>query len=144
MALIADIAEQVALELNGGAFSLTFFSERHYLPRFDQTEMDELRVLVVPRGTRVERSARDSWQHDYQIDVAIAQKVADEEASTLDPLMGLVEELAEYMRGRALNTDPTTHCVAVENAPIYSPDHLDDKRLFLSVLRLTFRTWRRV
>ena len=144
MALIADIAEQVAAELNAGSFSLPFFSERHYLPRFDQTEMDELRVLVVPRGIVVERSARDSWQHDYQVDVAVGRKVADEETSTLDPLVGLVEEIAEYMRGRALSTDPAAHCVAVENAPIYSPDHLDDKRLFLSALRLTFRTWRRL
>jgi len=76
------------------------------------------------------------------VDIGVQQKFEEGDAAELDPLMGLVEEIADTFRGAALETDPQAVCVAVENGPIYAQEHMREKRLFTSILTLTFRVWR--
>ena len=148
MATILDIADAVVTELNGGSFSLSFTATRAYVPRFDLEEMATLRVTVVPKGLEVTRGSRGRDQHDYRVDVGVQQKLArrgefeQEDAAELDPLMGLVEEIADHFRSLALETEPEAVCVAVENGPVYAQEHVREGRLFTSVLTLTFRAWR--
>ena len=146
--MILDIADAVVAELNSRSFSLPLTATRAYLPRFDLSDMTALRVAVVPKGLEVTSGSRGKDQHDYRVDVGIQQKLArrgeceEECPEELDPLMGLVEEIAEYCRGLVLDTEPEAACVAVENSPIYAPEHMREGRLFTSILTLTFRTWR--
>lgn len=142
MALIIDIVDEVVEELNAGAFSLPFTATRGYLPRFELGDLETLRVTVVPKGLEIVRASRDARQHDYQLDVAVQKKLGATDAAEIDPLMDLVEEVADYFDGRALDTDPVARCLTVENVPIYAPEHMHEHRVFTSVLTLSFRTWR--
>ena len=142
MATILDIADAVVAELNGGSFSMPFTATRAYIPRFDLADMTTLRVPVVPKGLEIAASSRGRDQHDYRLDIGIQQKFSEGDAAELDPLMSLVEELADHFRGLVLDTEPGAACVAVENGPIYAQEHMREGRLFTSILTLTFRTWR--
>lgn len=142
MALILDIADAVAAELNASDFSMPFTAERTYVPRFDLEQMDVLRVTVVPRSVEVGIESRARHRHDYRVDVGVQRKFEAEQATELDPLMELVEEMADHFRGLVLDTEPEATCVEVANGPIYAQEHMREGRLFTSILTLTFRTWR--
>jgi hypothetical protein len=138
MAIIIDIADAVVAELNGHSFSVTLAAVRAYLPQFDLAEMDALHVTVVPKSLASEIAGRNLLQTDYTIDLAVQEKPADLANATLDGLMGLVQEIADYFALRVL-ASPAACCIKIENSPIYSIEHLGTLRQFTSVLSLTFR-----
>lgn len=141
MAIILDIADAVVAELNAHAFSRPVTAERHYLPRFDLQEMSGLRVSVVPRALVNKPLDRGRDSFDYQIDVAVQQKI-DLSKAALDALMVLVEEIADHFRKQPLAAFPSARCIEVKNEPVYAQEHLAEFHQFTSVVTLTFRVWR--
>ena len=142
MAVIIDIADAVVQELNAGTFSMPLEAKRHYRPIFDLAEMQDLHVTVVPKGLAIERLDRSRNQHDVAIDIAVQKKCQTADNAELDPLMALVEEIADFFRLRRLESCPAAVWIRTENMPIYAPEHLDELRQFTSVLTLTFRVVR--
>lgn len=141
MAVILNIADAVVTQLNAATFSQPVAAERHYQPKFELSEMTELKVSVVPRslGSKAFDRNRDSF--DYVIDVAVQQKT-DMTQAALDALMALVEEIADHFRKEPLTAYPTARCMEAKNEPVYSLAHLEEFRQFTSVVTLTFRVWR--
>jgi len=142
MATLTNIAEAVKDELNGYTFSEAFEAERFYQPLFELPEMKVLHVTVVPRGIEMAVSSRTLVGHDYQIDVAVQKKFDTDDTIDLDPLMALVEEIADFFRLRRLAGVPTAAWVRTENSPVYSQEHMERFRQFTSVVTLTFRVLR--
>jgi len=142
MATIINIADAVVAELNGGSFSQSFSAERHYVPLFELKDMKQLRVTVVPKGLSVGAHSRSQNLVDYQVDVAVQKKFATGDAAELDPLMTLVEEIADFFRLRRLTAYPGAAWVKTENAPVYAQEHYDELRQFTSVITFTFRVGR--
>ncbi len=140
-ATILAIADAVVEELNTTPFSQPLVAVRHYQPRFELSEMTDLRVNVVPRGltSKILDRGRDSF--DYQIDVAVQQRL-DPTPENLDALMELVEEIADHFRSHPLAGFPAARCTEVANEPVYAMEHLEEFRQFTSVLTLTYRVWR--
>jgi len=147
VSLTIDIADAIVNELNtasaGGSFSQTFEAQRHYLPVFDLAEMKDLHVTVVPKGVAIQSIGRDRNQHDVQIDVAVQKKHATQPDQSpndeLDPLMTLVEEIADFFRLRRLQDVANAVWVRTEHAPVYAPEHMEQMRQFTSVITFTFR-----
>ena len=139
MATIVDIADAVVAELNAGQFSQAFTAVRSYRPQYDLSEMTTLHVTVVPKGVEMVTVSRNSVQHDVSVDVAVQKKLETESNAEIDPLMALVEELADFFRLRRLAACPNAVWMKTENEPVYSPGHLEELRQFTSVLTLTFR-----
>ena len=137
MALIADIAGAVVTALNGHTFSQPFTAARAYLPVFDLKDMKDLRVTVVPRGVEMSTAGRGLAASDIQIDVAVQKKLTSADNAEIDALMGLVQEIAEFIRSTGRFGDGSW--VRTENVPIYSPEHLGELRQFTSVLTLTLK-----
>jgi len=142
MATITDIADAVVAELNGHTFSQALTAVRYYRPVFDLGEMQTLHVSVVPKGVTIERADRSRNQYDFAIDVAVQKKFETGDAAELDPLMSLVEEIADFFRLRRLTSYPDAIWVRTDNVPVYAPEHLEEFRQFTSVLSLTFRVAR--
>jgi len=145
MAVLIDIAEAVRAELNdsgGTAFSRDFEAVRAYVPALKVEELKRLHVTVVPKGFTSSTASRASSEERYQVDVAVQQRLERLEALDLDPLMGLVEEIADYFRRRRLSNYPAAICVEIANEPPYSVEHLEELRVFTSVLTLTFTVTR--
>ncbi len=141
MAVILDIADAVAAQLNATPFSQPVTAERHYQPQFELSEMTALRVSVVPRSVTSKGLDRSRDSFDYKIDVAVQRKL-DPTPGNLDALMTLVEEIADHFRSEPLAGYPQARCTEVENVPVYSLEHLDEFRQFTSVITLTYRVWR--
>jgi len=142
MATIVDIADAIVDELNGGTFSQAFTAERSYLPRFELPDMATLHVTVIPKSMEISQAGgtRAKEQYDYRVDVAVQKREA--ELDELDALMSLVEEIADYLTGRALDTSPVANWIGTENSPIYAPEHMGEFRQFTSIITVTYRCWR--
>jgi hypothetical protein len=145
MPLPLDIADAVVAELNAAqvdpapGFGQTFTATRAYRPVFDLADLKTLRVTVVPKGIEIINITRNANQNDVSVDVAVQKKVNPADAAEMDALMTLVEKLGDFFRLRRLAALPTALWTKTENVPIYSPEHLETKQVFTSVLTLTFR-----
>jgi hypothetical protein len=140
-ATILALADAVVAELNFGSFSQPLVAVRHYQPVFELSEMTELRVSVVPRGSSSKALDRSRYSFDFKIDVAIQRKV-EPTMGNLDALMELVEEIGDHLRTQSLASFPEARCIEVANEPVYATEHLEEFRQFTSLLMLTYRVWR--
>ena len=142
MSVLITIADAVVEALNGASLSQPFTAERHYQPAFDLPEMADLRVSVVPKSVEVLSSSRNQNQHDYAIDVGVQKRVADD--AEADLLMKLAEEVADLFRLGRVQVDGvgSVPLLTVATDPVFAPEHLTEKRVFTSVVTLTFRVLR--
>ena len=140
-AAIVQLADAVVADLNAATFSQPFTAQRAYLPRWKLEELATIRVTVVPKDDVGERASRAQWQEDYQLDVAIQQRLGANETAQMDALVLLGQELADYFKSRNPAGDLAT-LVAVAFAPLFDPDHLEKHKTLTTVLNLTFRGWR--
>lgn len=137
--MVTNVAQAVADSLNGHEFSAPFSAERVALPEFDLADMEELRVTVVPRQMDREVLDRGRDTHDVKVDVAVQKKVASIANEEIDPLLALVQEIADFLNRRNLDNAVWKK---TENNPVYSPEHLREMRQFTSVLTITYRVVR--
>lgn len=140
-AAIVQLADAVVADLNAATFSQSFTAQRSFLPRWKLEELATIRVTVVPKDDVGERASRAQWQEDYQLDVAIQQRLGANETAQMDALVLLGQELADYFKSRNPAGDLAT-LVAVAFAPLFDPDHLEKHKTLTTVLNLTFRGWR--
>ena len=129
-------------ELAAATLSQPVSPARKYVPLFELPEMDQLRVTVVPRGMAITRSDRRHNTHDVQVDIAVQQKFSTGEPDEIDPLVNLVEEIADLFRLKRLSSFPGAIWTKTEHNPIYAQDHWEQLRQFTSVLTLSFRVVR--
>ena len=139
MALAIDIADAVAAELAGGTFSQAFTPRRLVIPAHELAELAELRVSVVPKAMEIAGASRSLSQFDVQVDVGVQKKLGSDLDGEVKALCDLVDEIAEFLRGRALSAAPYASWVRTANEPVYAPEHLVEQRVFTSVLTLTYR-----
>ena len=142
MSVLLLIADAVVESLNAASLSQELAAERHYQPVFDLPEMADLHVSVVPKGVEVLASSRNQNQHDYAIDIGVQQKVADD--TEADGLMTLAEEIADHFRLSRVQITGigSIPVLKVATEPIFAPEHLTEKRVFTSIITLTFRVLR--
>ena len=142
MSLVTDIADAVAAELNGaepGTFSEDFTAERRVLPEFDLEDLAGLKVTVVPKSVQIAGSTRSVCQYDIAIDVGVQKKLGTDLDAEVAAMGTLVDEIADFLRRRPLAAMPSTVWVAATNDPVYAPAHLAERRVFTSVLTVTYR-----
>ena len=141
--IIIQIADALVAALNAAPFSLPFEAVRRYRPEYTLAELAELRVTVVPKGYAAEMADRSRDEEDIQIDVAVQKKLGSSDGridqAAADSLMRLVGEIRRATRRLRLATTPPAIRVKTENVPIYSPEHMETKGVFTSVLTITFR-----
>ncbi len=142
MAVITDIADAVVAQLNAGTFSQSFTAERAFLPVFELSDLKSVRVTVVPKGVTIIPGGRSHNQHDYAIDVAVQKKLDAADNAEIDPLVTLVDEIADFFRLKRLESYPGAIWLKTENEPVYSQEHLDQLRQFTGLLTFTFRVMR--
>jgi len=139
MARIIDIADSIVTALNGESFSMAFAAVRAYRPLYELKDLASLHVTVVPKALELSGATRGLIQNDVQIDIGVQQKLdsVEDEAEDTDTLMGLVEEVADFIQSTGSFGGATV--VSVANDPIYAPEHLDELRVFTSVITVTLR-----
>ncbi len=140
MSTILDIADAVTASLNGGPFDPILGAERRYQPTFELPDLADLKVSVVPKSVEVTNATRESGYFDCAIDIGVQKKIADE--AEIDALVNLVEQIADHLRQKRLDSFPDAAFVSIANEPVFAPEHLDQQRVFTSVLTVTYRVRR--
>ncbi|MCL2304494.1 MAG: hypothetical protein FWC43_04045 [Planctomycetaceae bacterium] len=139
MSLATTIAKSVVAELNEHNFLLPFEAAFSVKPGFELSELETLRVIVVPKTLELETVTRSSSKYLVSVDVGIMQrigKMTPEEA--VETLGDLVDEIVEFLKTKTLEEFPAAQCVGVANDPIYVPDHLTQSRTFTSVVNVKY------
>jgi hypothetical protein len=142
MAEITDIAAALVTALNAQSWPVTFQAERAYQPTFELKDLKTLKVTVVPKGVMITQVTREKASHDYQVDVGVQKKFQKGDAAELDPLMELVQQIANLFRGQRLNGMLAAMWIKSEINPLYSLEHMEQYRQFTSVVTFTFRVVR--
>jgi hypothetical protein len=137
-ARIIELADSVTAALNAATFSQSFTAERLYLPRFEAEELEQLRVSVVPVGSKAINLARGQQQIEYTIVVVIAKRITTE-PTAMDALIQLAEEIADHFYANRIISNYT--CKDIQIDPIYSPDHVLQYSAFTCAIELTFEAW---
>lgn len=149
MATVIDIADAIVADLNAGSFSMSFTAERWYVPirdLKDLTNETQPTISVVPLtilGTLLTRGG--AYMEQYDIAVGIQKSIGKGQMANTDiiavcdPLMTFCEQIMNFFAAKALLSYPTAFCTQHKLEPIYSPEMLDEKRLFTSILTLTFK-----
>ncbi len=148
---IIALADAVVDLLNGHEFAVEFRAERAYKPERNPEQLRKLRAFVIPAsytGEFINRAR--TTQDDQVVDVGLLKHLASQDDSEADDLMALVDEVADFLVGTSAND--FNHVTAgdliytlvkpPESPVIFLPDDLRDKRIFASVLRLTYRAGR--
>jgi len=130
------VAEAVKDALNGHTFTTAFTAVRTQLPEFKLADMGTLHVTVVPRSDASEGLTRDRDNHTIGVDVAVQQRLSEVNNTTVDALLALVQEIADFLNRRAMGDAIWQTTV---NDPVYAPEHLRELRQFTSVLKLSYR-----
>ena len=109
-----------------------------YVPNFDLEDMKELRVSVVPRDVELLPHDRAHNKYHCRVDVAVQKKFSKGTNEEIDPLVDLVEKIADEFRLKRLDSFQAARCVKAEHAVLYSAEHWEQLRQFTSLLTLTF------
>jgi len=143
MARLTDIADAIAAELHAApeeTFAAPFAAGRRCVPLVDLADLAGLHVTVVPAARSMATATRGSASDEIAADIAVQQRVnpasIDDEVAGL---LGLIEQIADYLRGRPLAAAPGAAWISTVHEPPYEPDHLLDHNLFTGVLRVTYR-----
>ena len=142
MAQILDIADAVVAELNAETFTQDFTAVRRYVPRYEPKDIKELTVTVIPGPQAVEQAARDAGEHDYTIMVGVQIKLDSQDAAEVDPMVGLVEEIADFLAAQELADVPEASCLGATNEEPYIPELMDQFRVFTSFVVVNYRMLR--
>jgi len=136
---VVQVADAVVASLNAGSFAPPFTAQRRYRPAFDLAELDTLRVSVVPKSVEITNATRSASYFDCTVDIGVQQKVDADDANAIDSLMDLVQQLADHLRLQRLSGLPEAVWLRIANEPVFAPEHLDQQRVFTSVISVTYR-----
>jgi len=138
MTTVLQVADSVTAQLNVADFDNEFIAQRMYVPNFDLEDMKELRVSVVPRDVELFPHDRAHNRYHCRVDIAVQKKFSKGTNDEIDPLVDLVEKIADEFRLKRLASFQAARCVKAEHTVLYSSEHWEQLRQFTSLLTLTF------
>lgn len=111
-------------------------------PRFDLGDFASLQARVVAQGDEAEAETRGEVLADFRVQVGIAKYADPGITDTLDEaqIEGLLQRVQDTKAGLwAQRRFGNYVLVKVENDPAYDPVAMEQQRLFVSLIVLTFR-----
>jgi hypothetical protein len=136
-AVILDMADAVVNAINAATLPETVEAVRSYRPINELPDLATLKVFVSPRSMELTSDTRGTPQRQIVIDVGVQKKFDDE--SEIADLVELVEAIAILFHGNVTTiTGGRGMCVSANPDPIYDTASIEQRRLFASVVTLTF------
>ncbi len=145
VALATEMASQLADVIFERLGSVTIAGAggsivRAYVPIASLESMKDLIVTIIPHHEDFKRAARTIWQHEPSLEIGIQKRIEDEVAD-VDTLMGLEQDMAEWLK-TFVSTTTTAKIKDVKLHTPYSEEHLDEEKVFTGVLLATFELQR--
>jgi len=137
MRLALNMADAIVADLKTGTFSEPLTVHRRVLPEYELAELKTLTITVVPKSVQIANVTRQSTSFEVAIDIGIQQKIGKDIDDEVLRLSGIVSEIVTFLNRRSLPT-LKAQFKTIANEPVYAPEMLSEKRLFLSVLTVTY------
>ena len=104
MAVLLDIADAVATELNSRAWNDEVFTAvRQNIPRANRSDMGNLHVTVVPKSYKRDTVARNRYAANIECFIGLQKGLKGDTNGETDHLVSLGELIADYFsKGRQL------------------------------------------
>jgi len=138
-ATFRTIADELVAALDGASFSQAISPGLSRLADRTPQDLETLAVTVVRQAITLTEGDRGGDLADYRLNIVLEKKVSrrDAEAVAIDPLEDLAEEILDFVSAADLDTPGPP--VACEQDPIFDPETLKTKHIFLSVITPTYR-----
>jgi hypothetical protein len=127
MSKVMELADEIAAALAG------WDAEVQFVPEFRIRDTADRKAVVVPAGTGFRALSRGVHEETLCVHVGIIKKATEDDVAAL---LDSVQELGKSFLHRQM---AGSTCTGVEFDPLYSPAHLREKGLFVSVVELTFK-----
>lgn len=145
VAEIITLADGVADDLNATTLVPEVTAERRYLPyapsdASDLKALTSLKCIVIPKTDAPIRDNRSEWRNELVVDIGLQQKLQSIGNDKVDPLVTLVQAIADYYR---FVREPIADAVLqnVETV-LWDPGLMRDFKVYTGVVTLTFRKYR--
>lgn len=138
MKLAIDIADAIVTELSSGSYSEPLVVTRRVLPEHELAELKPLTVTVVPKSVGIANITRQSSSFEVAIDIGIQQKIGKDTDGEVTRLSNIVTEIVTFLNRKQLSGMPSARFKSIVNNPVYAPEHLSEKRLFTSIVTVTY------
>jgi hypothetical protein len=143
--MITEITEAVVTALNtyaSGIDPVPFVAIRKYVPQFELADLKTLRVVVVPISNESTPATRGKMENDVTVSIGVMKKLEGETESDIDPLVLLAENIATFLDKQDLvSGDMKIMWLSSEHKPIYSAQEIQNKKVFTSVIAVTYRVY---
>ncbi len=137
MTTVLQVADSVHAQLNAAEFDFEFVAERvRSQLRSRRHEGNASNCCTQGRGALALDRAHNKYH--CRVDVAVQKKFSKGTNAEIDPLVDLVEKIADQFRLKRLASFQAARCVKAEHAVLYSSEHWEQLRQFTSLLTLTF------
>lgn len=125
---IVKLADEVAKNLSDLAKAEVMFA-----PELELKGLKELRLIVVPTTIVMKPIARTTSEDTFKIHVGVLKKCTEDDVNDLIKTVILIgRRFLDVRLGGAT-------CVEVGYDPLYSADHLRERRQFTGIVELTFK-----
>ena len=137
-ATFRTIADELVAALAGATFSQSISPSLTRLADRSLPDLATLSIAVVRQSVTLLPGDRAGAMANYRLNVVIEKKIDRQatEATAIDPLEDLAEEILDFIQGTALTTVDAP--IACEHDPIYDPDALRERHTFASVISPTY------
>lgn len=109
-------------------------AEFSFVPEFSLPDMRIKRCMVVPMGIEQKIVSRLSVERNFRIDVALLHKIKTD--TEIEKLLTDLELLStKFLSEKILSG----LCIKADFSPLYSPDMIMEKNLFVGVISLTVK-----
>jgi hypothetical protein len=139
-ATLIEIADALVVALAASTFSQSISVARKYLANYEIKDLEPTVVVtVIARSSNSSAASRTTCQYDHTIDLAVQKKISGSDED-LDALTGLVDEIEKSLRLHTLTTasGQTAKWTAASSDAACDLKHLEEKRVFTSVMSLTY------
>jgi len=139
---IIALADAIVAKLLDGTGSLPCEIAGGYRPVVELPALGTVKVTVIPKSLAISAATRADGFYDCAVDIGVQRKVNADDPAELDALTSLVEEIGDHLRYHKLDGFAVAAWLALENEPVFAPEHLEQHRQFTSVLTVTYRVRR--
>jgi hypothetical protein len=132
---VVVLADNLVSALNNHSFSMDFTAVRRSVPIYEVGKDTGLKVQVVPASGEFQNSNRAKTETDYIVSVGLTKKISDVETE-IPELLSLMQEIIVYLRNLAMGSHYPT---SISMPLVYDPTEMAEKKVFLSVLNITYK-----
>ena len=127
MSRVITLANQIASAL------ADYHAGVQFIPDFRLNQAEDMQIVVVPAGTEFKALSRATYEEKPCVHLGFIKRATED---NVPQLITFTQNLGKSFLNRRFDE---CICTNVVYDPIYSPTHLREKGLFVSIIELTFK-----